>query len=194
MQRAFDILRSLKTKRPPQRLHPDFRHWSQAATGTGARYGDWLGSRLPDFNPDVGTVNIRHPIWQAGHIVLTDEGRAFLRQLTAGRAGDERPLQEADGQCGRCSSASPIADAVRRAKIKPRFSFHGLRHTWASHAAMNGVPLLVVPKNLGHSDNRMVEKHYATWHQATLPTPSARALLSLDFKPDKSVVALRGTL
>jgi integrase len=38
--------------------------------------------------------------------------------------------------------------------------FHGLRHTWASHAVMNGVPLMVVAKNLGHSDTRMVEKHY----------------------------------
>ena len=35
-----------------------------------------------------------------------------------------------------------------------------LRHTWASHAVMNGVPLLVVAKNLGHADTRMVEKHY----------------------------------
>ena len=25
---------------------------------------------------------------------------------------------------------------------------------------MNGVPLLVVAKNLGHTDTRMVEKHY----------------------------------
>ena len=25
---------------------------------------------------------------------------------------------------------------------------------------MNGVPLMVVAKNLGHSDTRMVEKHY----------------------------------
>jgi hypothetical protein len=25
---------------------------------------------------------------------------------------------------------------------------------------MNGVPLMIVAKNLGHSDSRMVEKHY----------------------------------
>ena len=49
---------------------------------------------------------------------------------------------------------------VIRAKIDPPVSFHGLRHTWASHAVMNGVPLLVVAKNLGHADTRMVEKHY----------------------------------
>jgi integrase len=46
------------------------------------------------------------------------------------------------------------------AKIVPPINFHGLRHTWASHAVMNGVPMLVVAKNLGHSDTRMVEKHY----------------------------------
>ena len=51
-----------------------------------------------------------------------------------------------------------MADAsnVRDAPV----GFHGLRHTWASHAVMNGVPLLVVAKNLGHSDTRMIEKHY----------------------------------
>jgi hypothetical protein len=35
-----------------------------------------------------------------------------------------------------------------------------MRHTWASLAPMNGVPLMVVAKNLGHVDTRMVEKHY----------------------------------
>ena len=46
-----------------------------------------------------------------------------------------------------------------RGRITPP-SFHALRHTWASLAAMNGVPLMVVAKNLGHADTRMVEKHY----------------------------------
>jgi integrase len=35
-----------------------------------------------------------------------------------------------------------------------------LRHTWASHAVMGGVPLMVVAKNLGHADTKMVEQHY----------------------------------
>ena len=53
-----------------------------------------------------------------------------------------------------------MAEAVARAKITPAITFHGLRHTWASLAAMNGVPLMVVAKNLGHVDTRMVERHY----------------------------------
>jgi integrase len=51
-------------------------------------------------------------------------------------------------------------EANERAKISPPINFHGLRHTWASHAVMNGMPLMVVAKNLGHSDTRTVEKHY----------------------------------
>jgi integrase len=66
----------------------------------------------------------------------------------------------------------PMKEAAARAKIKPHISFHGLRHTWASLAAMNSVPLLVVAKNLGHKDTRMVEYHYRHLaHRAMSPTP-----------------------
>ena len=53
-----------------------------------------------------------------------------------------------------------MVEACERAKIKPAIGFHGLRHTWASLSVMNGVPLLIVSRNLGHADTRMVERHY----------------------------------
>jgi len=40
-----------------------------------------------------------------------------------------------------------------------------LRHTYASLMVMDGVPLMVIARNLGHADTRMVEKHYG--HLAT---------------------------
>ena len=49
---------------------------------------------------------------------------------------------------------------MQRAKIDPPLSFHGLRHTYASLAIMNGAPIMVIAENLGHADTRMVEKHY----------------------------------
>ena len=56
---------------------------------------------------------------------------------------------------------------------------------------MNGVPLLVVAKNLGHTDTRMVEKHYG--HLA--PSYVADAIRSgapqFGFKPSKRITALR---
>lgn len=44
--------------------------------------------------------------------------------------------------------------------IEPPASFHTMRHTYASLTIMNGAPLMVVARNLGHADTRMVEKHY----------------------------------
>ena len=47
-----------------------------------------------------------------------------------------------------------------QAGIKPPINFHALRHTWASLAVMAGMPLMVVAKNLGHADTRMVQERY----------------------------------
>ena len=53
-----------------------------------------------------------------------------------------------------------MREACKRAKINPPISIHGLRHTYCSLSIMNAVPLLIVAKNLGHTDTTMVEKHY----------------------------------
>jgi integrase len=51
--------------------------------------------------------------------------------------------------------------ASGKAKIEPAATFHILRHTYASALAMRGVPMGVIAAQLGHSDTRMTEKHYA---------------------------------
>jgi integrase len=135
-----------------------FRPLVQAALQTGARYGELCRLTVADFNADVGTLAIQESkSGQARHIVLTDEGRAFFQQITAARLGDEPLFQR---QWGMSHQLRPMKDAVKRAKIKPAVSFHGLRHTWASLSVMAGMPLMVVARNLGHADTRTVEKHY----------------------------------
>jgi integrase len=95
------------------------------------------------------------------HIVLNHEGVALFKSLAAGKAGDALLLVKGDGSpWGSQHQVSRMAAACPRARIKPAIGFHGLRHTYASHAIMNGTPLMVVARNLGHSDTRMVELHY----------------------------------
>ena len=53
-----------------------------------------------------------------------------------------------------------MREASERAGIAPAVNFHATRHTFASHAVMNGAPLLVVAQALGHMGTTMVEKHY----------------------------------
>ena len=141
---------------------PDFRPLVRAALETGARYGELARLEVQDFNTDAGTVAIRRSkTGKVRHIVLTDEGTAFFRQHCAGRGGHELMFVRASGAPWKHSDQGrPMTDAVARAHITPPITFHGLRHTWASLAAMNGVPLMVVAKNLGHVDTRMVERHY----------------------------------
>jgi integrase len=117
---------------------------------------------VSDFNPDAGTLSIPDPKpGKPQHIVLSRDGVEFFDQVTAGRGGSEAMFLKADGSRWLPDhQAEPMRQTNKRAKISPPINFHGLRHTWASHAVMNGMPLLVVAKNLGHSSTRMVEKHY----------------------------------
>jgi integrase len=141
---------------------PDFRRLVRGALETGARYGELCALTVSDFNADSGTVTIRQSKSnKARHIILTLEGVEYFKTITAGRAGSEFLFLKDDGEMWMSDHQSePMEDANERAKIEPPINFHGLRHTWASHAVMNGVPLIIVARNLGHSDTRMVEKHY----------------------------------
>jgi integrase len=139
-----------------------FRRLVRAALLTGCRFGELAALEVRDFNPDVGTLHVHTSKSGAGrHVVLNDEGTAFFSSMTSGRSGSEPMLRKSDGASwGKSHQARPMIQVCDRAKIAPPANFHSLRHTYASHAVMAGAPLLVVAKNLGHSDTRMVEKHY----------------------------------
>jgi integrase len=142
----------------------EFRPLLRAALETGCRYSELCRLECQDFNPASNTVHIRRSKTGEGrHVVLTDEGAEFFRLHVAGLLNGDLIFRRANGSPWRPSQqARPLAAACARAKIEPAINFHGLRHTWASLSIMAEVPvpLMVVAKNLGHSDTRMVERHY----------------------------------
>ena len=58
--------------------------------------------------------------------------------------------------------------AMKKAEIED-FCFHDLRHTFASHLVMAGVPLLTVAELLGHKSIEMTKRysHLSPNHKAT---------------------------
>jgi integrase len=140
----------------------DFRLLVRAALATGARYGELARLRASDFNPDSGTLHVRTSKSGKGrHIVLAEEGVALFTAQAAGRTSNALLLPKDDGGEWKAShQARPMKQACKGARIEPDANFHCLRHTYASHSIMNGAPLLVIAKNLGHTDTRMVEQHY----------------------------------
>jgi integrase len=141
---------------------PDFRALVRGALATGCRYGELARLEVQDFNRDAGTLLVRESkSGKPRHVVLDDEAVTFFENVTAGRSGDERIFRRAKGGAwGKSHQARPLLEACRAAQVAPAANFHCLRHTWASHRVMRGAPLMVVAQVLGHSDTRMVEKHY----------------------------------
>jgi len=183
-----------EAKRLTNATDPEFRPMVEAALLTGGRYGQLARLVVADFNRTAGTVRMStrkgDGTMKVYHVHLTDEGRRFFERASAGRK--KLIFSKLDGTAWQKSEqARPMHEASSRAGIEPAVNFHCTRHTYASHAAMNGAPLLVIAQNLGHSDTRMVEKHYG--HLA----PSYKAEMirtkapKFGFKPDAKVVTLR---
>jgi integrase len=144
---------------------PEFRPMLQAALLVGARYGQLAQLTTSDCNLDAGTLRLRTRKGDGServyHVHLADEAQAFFQAICAGRRGNDRILTRADGRPWKAVQQQAFMQkASKRAGIVPAVNFHVTRHTFASHAVMGGCPLLVVAQALGHTDTRMVEKHY----------------------------------
>jgi integrase len=140
-----------------------FRHLVIAALLTGARYGELAAMRIGDFDPAVGTIHIpRSKSGKPRHIFLTEEGQQFFASAAAGKRSFDLLFARQSGEAwGNSHQVRYIREACEVAGVEPAISFHILRHTYASRLAMRGVPLNVIASQLGHSDTRMTEKHYA---------------------------------
>ena len=169
---------------------PDFRLLVRAGLESGARYGELCALKVHDFNGDAGTLAIgKSKSGKARHVVLSAVAADFFRQQCVGRGGDEVMFLRADGREWRRSDQKrPMAAAVARAKITPAVVFHQLRHTWASLAVMNEMPLMVVARNLGHVDTTMVQKHYGHLAEDYITQAIRKAAPNYNLKEPKAKV------
>ena len=167
-----------------------FRRLIQAALYTGARYGELTRMVVADFNPDAGTVEVRESkSGKARHIVLTGQGIAFFELAAAGRDATALLFPRANGGAWTSSQQQrPMREACERAGIVPPATFHAIRHSYASHLAMQGVPFAVIAANLGHADQRMVEKHYGHLAPSYVADTIRRVGLGYDVPGDDSTV------
>jgi integrase len=180
-----------EAKRLVNACDSEFRALVQAALHTGCRYGELTRLTVEDFDRDSGTLRIHtSKSGKSRHVVLTREGITFFSQLTAGRAKSETMLRRPNGEAWTKSLQSlPMARACKRAGIIP-ISFHGLRHTYASLAVMAGMPLMVLARNLGHIDTKMVEAHYGHLADSFITKEIRERAPQFGFDFDTKVVAL----
>jgi integrase len=139
-----------------------FRKLVQGALVTGCRYGELTAMSKLAFEPENGRVYVAESKnGEARYVDLNDEGVAFFAAQTAGRADFEPIFLKANGKPWMKSEQKRPIDAACEASKIEGVTFHILRHTYASHAVMNGVPIAVLSEQLGHKDTRITERHYA---------------------------------
>ena len=126
------------------------------------RYSELARLEVGDFDKSAGTVLVRRSkTARQRHVVLTKEGTQFFSDATAGRPSHTIIFTKANGASWTHGAQDwYVRQANGAGNIDPPIHFHLLRHTWASLAVMGGVPLVVVARNLGHVDTRMVERVY----------------------------------
>ena len=140
----------------------DFQVIVKAALLTGCRYGELTELRVDAFNRKNKSIFIeKSKKGGTRHVALNDEGVTFFSQLAKGREPSAKMFSRANGKPWKTSEQKrPMDKACSESKIDG-VTFHVLRHTYASQAVMNGVPVAVVAEQLGHKDTRITERHYA---------------------------------
>ncbi|WP_263355417.1 tyrosine-type recombinase/integrase [Acidicapsa acidisoli] len=141
---------------------PDFGHLVKGALVTGCRYGELTAMTVKDFAAKEGTVYIADSKnGESRYVQLNDEGIALFAELTHGRSGKDRIFVKANDTTWKKSEQKRPMDAACEAAKIAGVTFHILRHTYASHSVMNGMPIEVLAAQLGHKDTRITMRHYA---------------------------------
>ncbi len=146
-----------------ERLSPEVRAVAQLAVATGMRRGEILGLRWLDVDLLNRCINLPQSKNGEGRTVYLNELAldVFRSLWTNTDTVPEEPVFGLDVTPEEVSMA--FIRACRSAGVED-FSFHDLRHTYATMLRMQGVQLDLIQKQLGHKDLRMTSRyaHVAT--------------------------------
>jgi integrase len=134
----------------------------------GLRQGEILALEWPDVDLVRGVLHVRRRIWEGDidtpkggkgrDVPLSNELRASLRELPSRSAADLVFPAEGGRYLRKNECKWPLWRACKRAGLR-RVGWHVLRHTFASHLVMRGVPLKAVQELLGHVDIKMTMRY-----------------------------------
>jgi integrase len=140
---------------------PDLQRIVKAALYTGCRFTELIRMRVSHVGKDGFGVYVT-PVktYKPRFVFLSDEGMTYFLDLIRGKAPGELVFVRDNGHLWRYSLRHLFKAAIRAAKLPDEFTFHGLRHTYASQLVQSGAPLIVVADQLGHANTNTVSQTY----------------------------------
>lgn len=163
----YDFLDFEEAERLVRGADEESRPMILLAVRTGMRLGELIALRWEDVDLEKGQLRVCRAA--ARGIVGTPKngrtrevplGKKTVLALRGARhLKGELVFCQADGRLLSKDQCNEIIwRTCRRAKLR-RIGWHVLRHTFASHLVMRGVPLLVVQELLGHQTIQMTQRY-----------------------------------
>lgn len=139
---------------------PDLARLVLGALYTGCRAAELVSMRCEDVGRDGYGIYI-HPLknYRPRFVFLPDEGMAWFLELVQGKMPKDYVFTRDNGKPW-YDYKHPFKIAVREAALPDEFSFHGLRHTYASQLVQAGATVYAVAEQLGHANATSVLRTY----------------------------------
>jgi integrase len=151
-------------------MTPQWRRLALVAARTGLRVGELQALRWMDVEP--GCIHVRRTFHHPDTFGPPKNGKPRRVPLPSDAAEALRVRGHRDafvfGGLARDKPEGPfiavtygvqIANAAKECGLKKHGNPHSMRHTWASHAVLEGVPSRVLMRWAGWSSERMVDRY-----------------------------------
>jgi integrase/recombinase XerD len=173
--RAWRCLRRLPAVDRPRTLHlsraecrllieqcrPDVARLVLGALYTGCRATELLSLRCEDVGRDgYGVYVSPSKKFRPRFVFLPDEAMAWFLDLVKGRKSKDHVFVRDSGKPWYGNHKHLFKASVREAGLPEEFTFHGLRHTYASQLIQAGATVYAVAEQLGHSNPTTVLRTY----------------------------------
>ena len=202
--RSWRCLRTLPVVDRPRTLHlsraecrellaacrPDVARLVLGALYTGCRLTELLNMRCEDVGRDgYGVYVLPLKTYRPRFVFLPDEGMAWFLSLTKNKKPKDLLFVKDSGTPWYGNHKHLFKAAVREAGLPDDFTFHGLRHTYASQLIQAGATVYSVADQFGHADPTTVLRTYghmspqireAEVRQRFSPVDEANASLAKD--------------
>ncbi len=157
-----------ETRRFLQAAAPEWKCFVTVGTKTGLRVGELLALKWEDLDLYAGRVVVRRTLWRnqegppkggrSREVPLSPEALAALKAHKHLR-GPYVFCSEDGGRLTHSMVKKVVPTTCHRAGLAKRITNHGMRHTFASHLVMRGVPLKAVQELLGHESIEMTLRY-----------------------------------
>lgn len=140
-------------------LNPKHKMMLALSYGAGLRVSEVVNLRVKDIDLAELVIHLKEAKGKKDRLTIFPEKiKMDIQNLLAGKSGDEYVFaSERGGRLTERTAQKVFENALKKSGINKDATFHGLRHSFATHLLENGVDVRYVQELLGHQNIRTTQ-------------------------------------